>query len=115
MLSVGVIGAVFLGNIQDKQIDKDLLAQDAALHARVIGEEETSVFGSYRSLNQTKLDGLESAESTVIEGIQGSAKKNALKTVAIFPAIMFVCFLILILYFRSKGGYKAVDLAAGEE
>lgn len=27
MLSVGVIGAVFLGNIQDRQIDRELVAQ----------------------------------------------------------------------------------------
>ncbi len=26
---------------------------------------------------------------------------------AIFPCIMFVCYLILIAYFRSQGGYKA--------
>lgn len=115
MLSVGVIGAAFLGNIQDKQIDNDLLAQDAALHAQVIGDEENSVFGSYRSLDHGKLAELDAEETAVVTGIQGLAKKNALKTVAVFPAIMFVCFLILILYFRSKGGYKAVDLAAGEE
>jgi len=115
MLSVGVIGAAFLGNIQDKQIDSDLLAQDSALHAQVIGDEQNSVFGSYRSLDNDKLAGLDVEETAVITGIQGLATKNALKTVAVFPAIMFVCFLILILYFRSKGGYKAVDLAAGEE
>lgn len=28
-------------------------------------------------------------------------------TVAIFPVLMFVCYLILIAYFRSKGGYEA--------
>ncbi len=115
MLSVGVIGAAFLGNIQDKQIDSDLLDQDAALHSRVIGAEETSVFGSYRSLDQKKLDGLGEVDKGTIEGIQGLAKKNALKTVAIFPAIMLLCYLILIFYFKSKGGYKAVDLSAGEE
>ncbi len=32
------------------------------------------------------------------------------KTVALFPAGMLVCYLLLMLYFRSKGGYKVVLL-----
>ncbi len=35
--------------------------------------------------------------------------------VAIFPIIMMICFLILLMYFKSKGGYKAVELAQTEE
>ncbi|MBS1542017.1 MAG: MFS transporter, partial [Bacteroidetes bacterium] len=49
-------------------------------------------------------------EHSTVQGIQESAKKSALKTVAIFPVIMLVTYVILILYFRSKGGYKAVDI-----
>jgi hypothetical protein len=30
-----------------------------------------------------------------------------LAKIAVLPAIMFVCYLILIAYFRSKGGYQA--------
>ena len=29
---------------------------------------------------------------------------------AIFPAFMLICYLGLILYFRSRGGYKPVNL-----
>ncbi len=29
---------------------------------------------------------------------------------AIFPCIMLACYLLLILYFRSKGGYEAEEL-----
>ncbi|AHM60843.1 hypothetical protein D770_12945 [Flammeovirgaceae bacterium 311] len=32
----------------------------------------------------------------------------ALQTIAIFPVFMLVVYLLLILYFRSKGGYKIV-------
>ncbi len=115
MLSVGVIGAAFLGDIQDKQMDRDLLAEDAALHAMVIGEEKTSVFGKYRSIDQEKRAALSNVEEDVIKTIDASAKQNALLTVAIFPTIMFFCYLILIFYFKAKGGYKAVDLEAQEE
>lgn len=115
MLSVGVIGAAFLGNIQDKAIDRELLQQRPALHAQVVGEERLSVFGTYRPIDHQKADALGEQEKSVIKTISTGAKKNALSTVAIFPGIMLICYLILILYFRSKGGYKPVDLSAEEE
>ena len=42
-----------------------------------------------------------------IELGQSETKQNALAKIAILPAIMCVCYLILIAYFKSKGGYKA--------
>ncbi len=110
MLSVGVIGAVFLGNIQDKQIDRELFLQNPGIHQKVVAEEKSSVFGKYSPLDQDKIASLGSDEKLVVDTIKTSAKKNALLTVAIFPAIMLVCYLILILYFRAKGGYKAEEL-----
>ena len=112
MLSVGVIGAAFLGNIQDKAIDKALEAEHPAIHAKVVGEEKISVFGKYRSLDQDALDALGEDEGKTVEGVQGIAKKGALTTVAVFPVIMLACYLSLVLYFRSKGGYKAAVLTA---
>ena len=34
---------------------------------------------------------------------------------AVFPGIMLVCYIALFLFFKSKGGYKPVDLAAADE
>jgi hypothetical protein len=115
MLSVGVFGAVFLGNIQDKQIDRELFQQNPAVHAKVVAEEKSSVFGKYKPLDQDKLVALESNDQLAVETIKASAKKNALLTVAIFPAIMLICYITLILYFRSKGGYKAEELTVQRE
>ncbi len=114
MLSVGVIGAAFLGNIQDKHIDKQLSEQHPAIYQQIVGEEKTSVFGHYNSINQDKIAQLDDAGKNIIADASSSAKKNALMTVAIFPAIMLFCYIILILYFRSKGGYKAVHLEQNE-
>lgn len=111
MLSAGVIGAVFLGNIQDRQMDSDLLEKNPAIHAKVISEEKTSVFGKYRSVEEEKMKTLDAAETATVNEVGASAKKNALMTVAILPGIMFVCYLLLIIYFRMKGGYKPVELA----
>jgi hypothetical protein len=110
MLSVGIVGAAFLGNIQDKEMDQALYAKDSALHSKVVMAEKTSVFGTYRPLDQETVANLSAGEKNVIAEISAAAKKNALATVAIFPAIMLVCYIILILYFKAKGGYKAEEL-----
>ena len=41
-------------------------------------------------------------------------KKHSLQTVCIFPAIMVVSYLVLLGYFKSKGGYAAVHLATDD-
>jgi len=115
MLSVGVIGAAFLGNIQDNQIDQELLAKNPAIHQQVVGEEKSSIFGEYRPIDQEKVAALIEEEKTIVETTTATAKKNALMTVAIFPAIMLICYLILIFYFRAKGGYQAVELKEQNE
>jgi MFS family permease len=108
MLSVGVLGAAFLGNIQDKAIDRTLKQEQPDLHAQVVGEEKLSIFGAYLPIDETKAT---PDQVEVIKEVEGKAKKGALATVAIFPIIMFVCYLSLIIYFRSKGGYQAEVLA----
>jgi MFS family permease len=107
MLGVGVVGATFLGNIQDKEIDRQLERSNPGLYAGVIGEKKNSVFGEYRPLDEKKIQAASEAEQKAIQEIKASAQKNALFTVAIFPVIMLVCYLILIVYFKAKGGYKA--------
>jgi len=115
MLSVGVIGAVFLGNIQDRQVDRELLSQHPALHAQVVALERTSVFGKYQPLDKEKVAVLSEGEQKIVSDTTATAKKNALLTVAIFPAVMLACYIILILYFRARGGYKPVELVAQRE
>ena len=110
MLSVGVIGASFLGNIQDRHVDHELQLHNPAIYTQVIGNEKDSIFGNYNALDQKKIESLSVDNKGVISNIIASAKKNALMTVAIFPTIMLVCYIILIFYFKSKGGYKAIHL-----
>ena len=115
MLSVGVIGAAFLGYIQDNKIDKVLLEKDPNLHAQVVMVEKVSVFGKYHSVDEKAVNALGAEDKSIVTSVIAFAKKNALMTVAIFPAIMLVCYLILIFYFRSKGGYKAIELEVQKE
>jgi TRAP-type mannitol/chloroaromatic compound transport system permease large subunit len=50
-------------------------------------------------------------DQLAVAAVQAGAKKNALSTAAIFPAIMLVCYLALILHFKSRGGYRSEELA----
>ncbi|MBX2843054.1 MAG: MFS transporter [Flammeovirgaceae bacterium] len=117
MIGVGVIGAVILGFVQDIAVDKNLAEYDlqnkTELHTSYVTEEKESIFGSYMGLDAEKLGEASESELMEITAVQEEAKKEALKTVAIFPIIMFLCYLFLIIYFKSKGGYKAVDLEEG--
>lgn len=46
-------------------------------------------------------------ELETIKTVERESKQAALAKIAILPCIMFVCYVLLILYFRAKGGYKA--------
>jgi len=114
MIAAGVIGAGILGFIQDKSVDSNILAYDKAnstnIHGTYVTENKTSFFGDYKALDQNKLSTASPEESTTINTIRDTAKKDALRDIVVFPIIMLVSYLLLILYFRSKGGYKAVLL-----
>ena len=117
-VGVGVLGAVILGSVQDKQLDQNLAAYDrnnnTALHSTYVTQQKTGLFGAYKALNDDALAAAPAQTVQTIAGIQDGAKKDALRTVCIFPAVMLVCYLGLYFYYRSKGGYKPVSLVQGE-
>ncbi|MFY0688637.1 MAG: MFS transporter [Cyclobacteriaceae bacterium] len=114
MMAAGVIGAVILGFLQDRTIDDKLKDYDASnqteIHVNYATEERSSIFGDYQALDLAMLAEASDMVKEVVTDIRESSKKEALKTIAIFPIIMLVAYLFLIFYFRSKGGYKAVIL-----
>jgi hypothetical protein len=109
MLGVGVVGAVFLGYIQDTSVSSKLLDTRPELAKQVLVEKQT-VFGQIEAPDPEKKGLLPETQQQEITQIEATAKKEALFTVAIFPVIMFVCYLLLFLYFRSRGGYQQVHL-----
>ena len=111
MLAAGVVGSALLGNIQDKEVDASLSRSHPALHARVIGEEKKSIFGDYRPLDSKKVEAASPADRAVVNETKNIAKKSALSTVVIFPGVMLVAYLGLIAWFRSRGGYRPVQIS----
>jgi MFS family permease len=115
MMGVGVIGAVILGFVQDKQLDQNLATYDqknnTTLHATYLTESKTGLFGSYQAVDSKKLATAPVEVADQISAVQNDAKKSALRTVAIFPSFMFLCYLLILIYFKSKGGYRPVVIA----
>ena len=53
---------------------------------------------------------LSEEETAVLGEIEAAAPQATLKTTAMFPAVMLVCYLLIIFYFKGRGGYKPVDI-----
>jgi hypothetical protein len=108
------VGMVFLGNIQDRRIERELLAHDSIsgtrLHANYLTAEKRSIFGAYLALDQKRLAQAPATDRALIEEMKVSSKKNALSTATVFPAIMLIAYLGLILYFWRQGGYRPAEL-----
>ena len=51
-----------------------------------------------------------SGDKALVGEVTTEAKRNAMARVASLPAIMALCYLGLIFYFRKQGGYKAVEI-----
>lgn len=114
MIGAGVIGAVVLGFVQDRSIDEKLRDYDevngTALHSTYVTETKQSIFGEYQALDAAKLENADAEVLQTVLQVQEIAKKDALKTIAIVPVGMLICYLLLMWYFKRRGGYKVVLL-----
>jgi len=127
MLTVGTLGFPFIGALQaGKQIDAVANSKLAAAIPGLVedGKLTTTELRSiyevihYEVVDQAALDAelskLPVAQSdefkAAVAETKGAASQRALGDMAIFPAIMLVAYIALFLYFRSKGGYKPLDI-----
>ncbi len=106
MLGVGVLGAPFFGLLQENNVTSHLKQDQPAIYEQITSEKE-SVFGEYTAVDPDKKAALPEGEQSIVDKYVLQSKKATLATVAIFPCIMLVCYLVLIIYFKSKGGYTA--------
>lgn len=112
MISVGVLGIPLLGALQDHSLDKRLAKENPALHAQIAEPEQSKYGMHYQPLDKNKIAVLPLDGKNTVETIRVANNQAMLAKVAILPAIMFVCYLALIFYFKSKGGYKPVELGS---
>jgi hypothetical protein len=112
MLAVGIIGAPFMGYLQDTHINSNLAVEAPALQAQVM-ERKNSIFGEYQAVNPAVAASLPAEQQAQIAQVSVESQKDALRTIAFLPVIMFVCYLLLSLYFRARGGYRPAEIAGG--
>lgn len=114
MLAVGVLGFPYIGYLQEKTTTA-ILADKAPALVEQVKTHKDYVLGSYDAVDPVKAETITDAASkeTLAEATK-SGQFAALGKMAYFPMFMLLCYIGLALYFRSKGGYKAVDIHGQE-
>lgn len=111
MIAVGTLGNPGIGYMQDRAFTNVMRAEDPQLLAQVAKPSPPSVFsdifGQTEALDESALQTLPDERQSVVNQVRMEASQGVLGKVAVLPMIMFVCYIILILYFRAKGGYRA--------
>ena len=110
MLGVGVVGAQILGFWVDKGVAEEFVARDADRAAEVI-EAKNWNFGSYSAVSKAELT---DEEVAFYEDTTADEQKETLATATVFPFIMLACYLGLIAYFKTRGGYQAEVITADD-
>jgi hypothetical protein len=112
MLAVGILGAPFIGYLQESSATARLASENTEVHAQVTIEKQY-LLGDYKAIDPAKAATV-SDESGVdaLKSAGEAGQFGALARITMFPAAMLVGYLGLIFYFRSRGGYKTVELSA---
>jgi fucose permease len=110
MLAVGILGTPFLGYMQESSTTEKLRAADPALYEQVTMKSDY-LLGAYEAIDPEKKAALTDEKAlTEINSAEADGKFNALGKMALFPAFTLICYLAILVYFKSKGGYKPVTL-----
>jgi MFS family permease len=110
MLAVGILGAPFLGYMQESSTTQQLRATDPGLYQQVM-MKNNYLLGEYEAIDPVKRAAITDDKSlSEIKTAETAGKFSALGKMAMFPLFTFVCYLALALYFKSRGGYRPVQL-----
>ncbi len=115
MIAVGTIGLPAIGTVQDQDFNRIVMEQAPEVHER-LAETKPGLFAPYEYVNTMKYEeaGITTEQQADLKGLERSTKQHALAKIAVLPVIMCVCYLVLIAYFRSRGGYRAEVLTGHE-
>ncbi|MBA3273623.1 MAG: hypothetical protein H0T11_07100 [Chthoniobacterales bacterium] len=111
MIAVGVLGGPFLGTLVDKRLDDNLQASAPAIHTQIARGQGEGYGMTYQTVDKAAVKKLSNTDQATYTKLEGDTKQGTLATFAILPTIMFVCYVALIIYFKSRGGYKVQELA----
>ncbi len=133
MLAVGTLGFPYIGALRSEKQIETLVTSEAAQQVpglvqdgKLAAIEQKRIYEviAYETVDDKKLAALlqESIAdedhrkelAAEIDRVRRKGDQKALANVAVFPGIMLAAYIILILYFKSQGGYKAEVLVGHE-
>lgn len=125
MLAVGTLGSTYIGTLQTRT-EQAAIVENRELQQKIPGLvsdgkiqplTDKSIYEvlTYKAIDESKLTDLiakapgedHAKLAEEVKALREQSKQRALRDMAYFPAFMLVCYLILIGYFKSKGGYQA--------
>ncbi|MDE3068147.1 MAG: MFS transporter [Verrucomicrobiota bacterium] len=110
MLAVGILGAPFIGYLQESSATRQLESANPALYQTVTVKKDY-LLGAYRAIDPVKSAAVADEKSRAeIEAATTTGQFNALAKMALFPVFLLACYLALMAYFKSRGGYRPVRL-----
>ena len=112
MLTVGILGGPLIGKMQEDSVKTKLQAEEEGLYEQ-ISVDSNYILGDYTAVDAAKLGELSEEKQAETQELIEQAKQGSLAKITIFPFFMLICYIILGLYFKQKGGYKSVQI--GEE
>jgi hypothetical protein len=110
MISVGTIGMTAIGTVQDADFNRAVQQALPDVHDQLV-KTKPGLFSDYEYVDKARFTDpevqLSAAQQDELKVIESTTKQRALEKIALLPVIMCFCYLILIAYFRSRGGYRA--------
>lgn len=115
MIAVGVLGGPMLGALLDHRVDR-ALQKNPDVYRVVVDPKPVVAYGmTHHAIDEKKLATAPAADQAIVKDVRAEMKQGTLKIIAILPATMFVCYLILVGFFRAKGGYRVERLTMPAE
>ena len=127
MLSAGLLGGPGIGYTQDHFAAKFLDEEYPAVHQEYVSDRKQGFLlfreiagldgakvGALLEKNPAELSATETEERAILEEASIRGGQSAFRWTALVPLTMALGFLLLIFYFRSLGGYKAIQLEKEE-
>ena len=110
-VAVGVLGASFLGTLQDVALDRNLSRTDPAVYQVIVTQPQTKFALTFRPLDNARIAELPQEKRAEVENTIAETKQTTIAKFSILSAIMMICYLGMRFYFKIRGGYRQIELA----
>jgi hypothetical protein len=111
MISIGTLGGPAIGTLQDTTINTAVEKAMPEVHREIVREQE-GLFFDYQAIDNAKVAEVPAGQQEESNNLVVQTKQRALAKIAVRPAIMCGCYLVLVLSFKSRGGCRA-DVRSG--